>query len=186
METIDQTNEVQRPKTYFEEVIGWIFIILGGFGVLSGLISILFFGGDSLTMGVDNPEIQEVLEEMPVFGMLTEYSQLYTYFNFVFSVLTCVFSYGLLQKLEWSRVGFILVMVVNCLMMMGAIWFMHVFISEMIRFIGEQESDADMNVVSNIFNVIVIIADVIIVAFMGLYFWIAYRLSTPTVKARFN
>jgi hypothetical protein len=186
METIDQTaTTVQRPKTYFEEVIGWIFIILGGMNVLGGLFSLGMYAFTGNAIYLD-PETEYIIEEVPMLATMMKYSLNYTVLGLLTSSLMVIFSIGLLKKRHWGRIGFSVIMVVNILTMLGMLYFMNLFFAEMGDFLINETGTSERAAVEGVVRVIQVVVGIFVIAFAGLYAWIVYRLNSAKIKERFS
>lgn len=186
METIDNLNEVQRPKTYFEDVIGWVFLIMGGYQVLKGVFDLIISDMSELYDLLADPDFMAFISVFPFMDYIIENIVLIMNLLLLYNLAMVVCSIGLLKRWNWARMGFIVVMSISILQSLLGFIYIHVGYPYAVTFIEDNMESGDVTLFKNILLGVVIFLDFICLVFIGLYAWIAYRLGTEKIKARFR
>jgi|GEM_PF-5900200 len=186
MDTIDKPNEVARPKTYFEDVIGWVFLILGGYQVLTGAFDLVFSDLSEINGLMADPDVMTFIFVFPMMDFMLENVLLIMNAMLLFNLITVLCSIGLLKHWDWARLGFIVVMGINILQTLLVVFYIHVAYPHADLFVVENMASDEVSLFQNILLAVVIFFDFICVALILLYAWIAYRLGTEKIKARFR
>lgn len=174
-------NAIAQRST-FVTVVAWIFIVLSGF---STMISIL----QNLMVHVmfAQAEMQEALQQAqlrggpPMAALMLRYMPLFVFGFLVLSATTLTASIGLLRRRNWARLLFIGLMGLGVLWNVGGLALQLTMFSSMRQEFGAAPADMSMMLV-----VMTVFASVLVLAFVGLFGWIAARLLSPAIAAEFR
>jgi len=172
------------PKSTFVTVVGWIFAVLSAFGLLimvfEGLMMKLMFANgqfaDAFASVQDNAEI-------PAFSRWGfEHLWLILIGIATYIAIELVFSIGLLRRRNWGRVGFMVLMMLATLYNVVSV-VVSFFFFDLMPFPNDAEIMAQAK---TFFYPAIAFNDILSLAFAVLFVWIAWKLTTPKIRAEFS
>ncbi len=179
-------DTVQGQRSTFVNVVGWIFLVLSGLGVLMLLVQMLLFG----TLFA-SPEIEKAMATAQASGEIAGVSLfLFQHIWWVLAasllvlILVLVSSIGLLRRWNWARLCFVVLMILAALKKVvdiGMAAFMAPMFTSQMSNLPPDAPDLGGFVIG-----VVIFSVIISIGLMALYAWIAWRLTRPAIVAEFT
>lgn len=177
------------PRSTFVNVVGWIFLVFSGLGVLVGILQ------NIMVHTVFPPGIfEQIASEPPSPGMPAITLWLFGNFKLLFALMLLmstvhfVAALGLLRRWNWARLLFIGLMVLGIVSNLGGLAFQGVMMSHMHdTFSGlHQARPEHMPDLRWLLIGIGVFSVAMALAFSALYAWIIKRLLSAPVVAEFR
>lgn len=172
-----------QQKSVFVDIVGWVFAVLAGFGVVIGILQ------NVMVHVMFPPDFHEqIAQNAEHVGAGFE---MFRYIEIMFAavlalmVLTLVSAIGLVKRRSWARMVFIGLMVVgvawNVANFAWQLYFMNEFIPHAAQV--EDEFTERFNVM---YSVMTWAMGAIAVATSALFAWIAWKLTRPAIRIEFG
>ncbi len=174
----------------FVNGLAWITLVLGALGVASGLLQML------PSAAMTDASFQRLLDPLgtgqvrvpPMLLWAMEHNLQISLAGIGLSAPMLWLGWGLLRRVEWARVGFIAYLAIGTLMTFGLVWLVPAMVDALLSMqVGLQTPGqrlppelAGMKTTATAFSA------VIALVFAGLHGGIAWKLSTPAVRAQFR
>lgn len=180
--------DMRPPGNSFVTVLAWLSIAAGALGVVYGVIQLctaLFM--PQLQMQMLNP----TGAPLPPLPPLMDWYYANNFWIALATVLTSTallaVSRGVLRRREWARRAFIALLVLGTLWQLAWVWAMPQIVEgtlavQMATLPGEDAAE----LVDGMVNMATVITALIVLVFLALHAWIAWKLCTPTVRAEFE
>ncbi|MEO8366250.1 MAG: hypothetical protein ABI538_08590 [Pseudoxanthomonas sp.] len=175
------------PRSEFVTVMAWISLALGLAGVASGIVQGLML----LAMPTDRM-VQELLGviapgvELPSALRWTfAHLGLLNFLSLLSSALFAAVSYGLLKRLEWGRMGFVLFLAASALAgLLGAFALVHVLsLASGMASADIAEIDPTFEQLQSAMKVVMVVAAILVAILHGAIIWKLYRAE---IRAEFT
>ena len=165
-------------QSTFVTVVAWIALLLSGFSVLASVPQIILI---PIVMRPDEISAAE-LSQMPSSARFMFQNMIWiAVLNAVVWIVTLLFSYGLLKRREWGRVGFVAVLLVMALGIIAMALFQNQMIVEMFAGAGEIPPDAAQFFA--VMRAMFILFPLVLLSLLG---FLAYRLNSSAIRAEFS
>ncbi|MET1023161.1 MAG: hypothetical protein ABWX87_02510 [Pseudoxanthomonas sp.] len=174
----------------FVTVLAWLTIALGALGVGTGLLQLLPAPGGR------DPNIQLLLEALrggglplpPMLRWTLAHTLEISLVSLVLSALTLWLGWGLLRRLEWARLGFIVYLVVGTVLTFGLVWLLPAMIEQTLsmQFALQSPGQPLPPELAGMTTVAAVFSGCVAVVFAVLHGGIIWKLCTAAVRAQFN
>jgi len=172
-----------QQKSVFVDIVGWVFAVLAGFGVLIGILQ------NVMVHVMFPPDFREQIAQNAThvgagFEMF-RYLEIIAAVVLVLMAITLISAVGLLKRRNWARTTFI------GLMLLGVAW-NAVSFAWQLYFMNElmphavQAKDEFAERFNAMFSVMTWATGAIALALSALFGWIAWKLTRPVIRAEFN
>jgi hypothetical protein len=165
-------------QSTFVTVVGWLVLIFSGMSTLTGLMQSVM-----LVMVDVFPTVSaEEAGEMPTFVAFV-FNNFRAFVLGTTAVYAVIFAagVGVLRRKEWARRALIAICVLGAVGMAAMAIVMQVMMNDMFRGATDVPPDAaGMMAAMRIFSI------VFTIAFVGAFGWLAYKFSTPAIRADFT
>ena len=180
-ETEDYGYET-REKSTFVTVVAIIFIVLSILGLLA-LIPQMFLQSVILQRNEVAESIREQIENgtmPPIAGLFYTHQNLFIMLSFVRSIVSLVASIGLLNRKNWARILFIIVMSLAIARQIFGIIFSWTIVPN-----TQDIANSNGNNVMYFLTAIRIFTSCFVIGFIILYGWIIYKLLSEKIRREF-
>ncbi|MFT3754871.1 MAG: hypothetical protein QM769_02815 [Pseudoxanthomonas sp.] len=168
------------PPSTFVTAMAWISLAMGVLGVVSGLMQALmlpWLRPDTMLQPLQQAGVELPPALIWVFGHL----QVLNLLSLLSSALFTWVSWGLLQRREWARQGFIGFLLLGALGGFGGL----LLFGRAVDWMNRQGGDIDPVLASMQYAMwIVLLGSAVLVA--ALHGWIAWKLCRPAVRTEFH
>lgn len=177
----------RAPRSMFVNVMAWLSLALGLMGVISGVLQAAVLAsldlGDQLLAGLAQGGAQAMLPPQMVW--LFQHLQLINGLSTLASLITTVVSWGLWQRREWGRLGFIALLLLGAALgIAGAVWMAGVMEALMTQAAGDPAvADPVVLQMLTMTKATLYVGSLVIAL---LHAGIAWKLHTPEIRAEFE
>lgn len=175
------------PRSMFVNVMAWLSLALGLLGVISGLLQAAVFAsldlGDQLVAGLQQGGAQAVLP--PQMLWVFQHLQLLNGLSTLAALVTAVVSWGLWQRREWGRLGFIALLLLSAALGIAcSVWMAGVMDALLAQAAGDPAvADPMVTQMLAMSKSTMYLGSLVIALLHG---GIAWKLHTPEIRAEFE
>jgi len=175
------------PRSMFVNVMAWLSLALGLLGVISGLLQAAVFAsldlGNQLAAGLEQGGAQALLP--PQLLWVFQHLQLINGLSTLAALVTTVVSWGLWQRREWGRVGFIALLLLSAALGIAfSVWMAGVMDTLLKQAAGDPALvDPMVGQMLAMYKTTLYVGSLVIALLHG---GLAWKLHTPEIRAEFE
>ena len=177
------------PRSAFVTSLAWSFIVLGALGVLMALFQMLMY---AMTMAV--VDMETVISEAKSAGVMPDaVAVVFRYMLWILvstlglSILTLAGSVALLQRKEWARLLFIVLLWLGAALNLAGLWLEYVLLNgaPMQEMMKSMTAEAGVPA-EGMMQSVMIFSSLVAIVFALLFAWAAIRLNAKEIRNEFE
>ncbi len=175
------TNTTDKPKSIFVTVLAWIFIVLGGFftliGILQNIMIYFFFPKKEMERAIEQ---SANAPEIPVFfEFMFNHFDLFFLFFLLVSLTSFISAIALLKRKNWARIIFIIIM------SLGILWNIFGLVMQFTLFEFFPQGDHVSPEFESMQSIIQIASVIMVVVLSSLFGFVIKKLCSKSIREEF-
>ncbi len=175
--------DTPNDRSTFVTAVAWVFIVLSGFStliaVLQNIMLFMMFPVDEMNIAMEEARSSGQVPASAEF-MMNNFQYFFLGILLV-SLTTLVSSIGLLRRLNWARIIFIVIMILGITWNIGGLALNFVFFSEIPQ-IDAEGVDETFKIMQTI---IIVATTIMTIIFSALFGWIIAKLCSEKIREEF-